>query len=62
MDDRWADIARRTPGGWGGHVIDDGRWTMYLTDPTEAEAAVDALRAAGESVGYGYVVKQGCYR
>ncbi len=59
MDDRWAGIARRTPGGWGGYFIDDGRWTMYLTDPTQAEAAVDALRAAGMPVGYGYVVRQG---
>lgn len=59
MNERWADIARGTPGGWGGHFLDDGRWTMYLKDPTQHEAAVDTLRAQGMPVGYGYAVRQG---
>jgi hypothetical protein len=42
-DDHWADLARRVPGGFAGVLYVDGRPVLMLTDPTQAEAAKNAL-------------------
>jgi hypothetical protein len=42
-----AALSLRVPGGWGGYWLDDGRPMMALVDPTQKEATVAALRAAG---------------
>ena len=47
VDDRWAAIARRVPGGWGGFFYESGRPTIYLVDPTQRDAAYAALQAEG---------------
>jgi hypothetical protein len=46
-DEKWADIARQVPGGWGGFFLDDGTPTIYLVDPTRRNEAIVALYALG---------------
>ena len=42
-DDDWADLARRTPGGFAGVMLTDGTPTLMLTDPSKAAEAKQAL-------------------
>ena len=51
VDDRWAAIARQAPGGWGGVFYVDGRLTIYLVRPEEAEDAIPVLNSLGARVG-----------
>ncbi len=51
IDDQWAAIARDVPGGWGGLFFD--AWpTIYLVDPSQRTAALDALYALGVGAPY----------
>src|SRR5687767_4959015 len=44
QDDRWADLARRAPGGFAGVLYDDdGKPVLLLKDVSQAEAAKRAL-------------------
>ena len=43
IDDDWADAARTIPGGWGGGYIDRGTPTIFLSDPSQHDAAIAAL-------------------
>lgn len=52
QDGRWARIARRVPGGWGGGMfLDQGVPTMYLVDLSKRSEAIAALNTDG-SDGY----------
>jgi hypothetical protein len=42
-DDRWAEIARRVPGGFAGALYDGDTPVLLLTDPGQAAAAKAAL-------------------
>jgi len=42
-DDRWADIAMSTPGGFAGVLYRDGRPVLVLARPAEAAAAKTVL-------------------
>ena len=42
-DDQWADLASRVPGGFAGVIYDGGRPVLFLTDPSKAAAAKEAL-------------------
>ena len=42
-DDHWADLAKRTPGGFAGIMLADGTPTLMLTDPSKAAEAKQAL-------------------
>ena len=44
-DDDMADVARVTPGGFGGYFIRDGAAHVFLTDLSQVEAARLVLRA-----------------
>jgi hypothetical protein len=44
---RWARIARRVPGGWGGFALGDGVPTIYLVDPAQRFEAINGLRQQG---------------
>lgn len=46
-DDEWAVIARDVPGGWGGFFFENSWPTIYLVDPSQRTAAVDALYSLG---------------
>lgn len=59
LNAEWAAIARRTPGGWGGYFIDNGKPTVYLLEPSKLEDAAEALRAEGIPVPPSVAVKQG---
>lgn len=47
QDARWAQIARRVPGGWGGFALEDGVPTIYLVDTAQRFEAINALRQQG---------------
>jgi hypothetical protein len=40
---RWAELARRVPGGWGGFFAEDGVPTIFLVDTTLREEALAVL-------------------
>jgi hypothetical protein len=42
-DERWADLAKRVPGGFAGIVYVDSKPVLLLTDPSQAAAAKEAL-------------------
>ena len=42
-DDQWADLALRVPGGFAGVIYSDGRPVLFLTDPSKAAQAKQAL-------------------
>jgi hypothetical protein len=44
-DDHWADLAETVPGGFAGILYRDGKPTLMLTHPEQAEAAKRALTA-----------------
>jgi hypothetical protein len=56
-EEGWAEVARRTPGGWGGYFLDDGRPTMYLKDPSQRDAALASLASQGISLGNAVVLQ-----
>ena len=59
VDDAWAAIARRVPGGWGGFFYENGWPTIYLVDPARRKEAISALKAEGIPVTPSTAVKQG---
>ena len=52
LDERYAELARATPGGFGGFFLVDGTATAYLVDLAQAE---NAERMLSEELGYGEV-------
>lgn len=56
---RWAALAGRVPGGWGGFFLEDGVPTIYLVDPALKETAIAVLAAEGFPLGSTTRVKQG---
>jgi hypothetical protein len=42
-DDRWADLAKQTPGGFAGLLYRNGKPVIVLARPQEAEAAKASL-------------------
>ena len=46
-DDDWADLARSTPGGWGGVFLESGVPVIFLVDTTERTAAIAAMNTYG---------------
>lgn len=44
---RWAALASRVPGGWGGFFLEDGVPTIYLTNPALKESAIAVLATEG---------------
>jgi hypothetical protein len=42
-DDQWADLALRVPGGFAGVIYSDGKPVLFLTDPSKAAQAKQAL-------------------
>lgn len=48
IDDKYADIARDIPGGWGGgSFLENSVMNMYLVNPSQKEAALAALAEHG---------------
>ncbi len=47
LNARWAGVARRVPGGWGGFALEDGVLTLYLVDPSRRAAAIAAINEHG---------------
>jgi hypothetical protein len=56
---RWAALAGRVPGGWGGFFLENGVPTIYLVDPALKEAAIAVLTTEGFPVTSSTRVKQG---
>ena len=52
IDDRWAAIARDVPGGWGGLFFEGALPIVYLVDPSQRTAALDALYSLGVGAPY----------
>ena len=49
-DDQWANLAERIPGGFAGVIGDRGKLVLFLTDPSQGEAAKAALAASTPSI------------
>jgi hypothetical protein len=45
VDDEWSDIARDTPGGFAGLILENGVPVVFLTDTTKKADALAALTA-----------------
>lgn len=58
-DARWAALAGRVPGGWGGFFLENGVPTIYLIDPARKDAAIAVLTTEGLPVTSSTRVKQG---
>jgi len=61
-DARWAQFARRIPGGWGGFLLDRGVPTIYLVDTarrSEAIAEINRHGLDGRTLGSKVSVRKG---
>jgi hypothetical protein len=47
IDDTYADLALRVPGGWAGWYVSGDETIVYLVDPASLTATLDALAAEG---------------
>jgi hypothetical protein len=56
---RWAALAGRVPGGWGGFFLEEGVPTIFLVDPALKHAAIEVLATEGFPVTSSTRAKQG---